>query len=243
MKFATLAATLLMAGSFCYGDTVQGIGYFTNFGDTNQNGIPYWDNKSFDGDKMNVGYCLNGEGNCNMAGAPGKDLSYFGGLFGSAVKDISFKETGVLDMATMKIEIAGLANQNSFGWYDINSGAKYELFSGTAGAGSEKTFDPTAQFGFYLTNDLGTFFTQSSKNTADKGDQHFAIFRDNAAKGSEAYYLGIEDLLFSNSDRDYNDMIVKISASNTPEPASFAMLGLALAGAGAIKRMRSKKNA
>ena len=42
---------------------------------------------------------------------------------------------------------------------------------------------------------------------------------------AEIYWIGMEDLPFSNTDKDYNDMIVKVSQVPVPEPATMLLLG------------------
>jgi hypothetical protein len=63
---------------------------------------------------------------------------------------------------------------------------------------------------------------------ADSGNQHFALFQESAIVGSEAYWMGIEDLPFSSSDKDYNDMVIKLNSVGVPEPSSILGLGLGL---------------
>jgi hypothetical protein len=40
--------------------------------------------------------------------------------------------------------------------------------------------------------------------------------------------MGIEDLPFSSSDKDYNDMVIKLNSVAVPEPSSILGLGLGL---------------
>jgi hypothetical protein len=40
--------------------------------------------------------------------------------------------------------------------------------------------------------------------------------------------MGIEDLPFSSSDKDYNDMVIKLNSVGVPEPSSILGLGLGL---------------
>jgi hypothetical protein len=135
----------------------------------------------------------------------------------------------------MQIEIAGQAGVNEFGWYDVNNtAARHVIFAGSAGAGAAFTFTPSANYGFYLDTTTNIFYTQSNLNpTGQKDDQHFAVFNNSNGTGG-AYWLGIEDLAFSGSDKDYNDMIVKVSP--VPEPFTLLFLGACLVGAGVASR-------
>ena len=141
-------------------------------------------------------------------------------------------------MAALKIEIAGYANSNVFGWYDVTTGTQTVLFNGPAGAGATASFTPTANYGFYLISGNGdTYFTQSSKNSADLDKQHFALFEDGLS-----YWLGMEDLRFCGSDKDYQDMVVKITPVSTPVPlpAAIWLFGSGLLGFfGVRRRIRS----
>jgi hypothetical protein len=84
----------------------------------NENGTPYWDNHSSDGDKKNVGYCLTGTGNCGMAPPNPGTIPYWGKASGAYDPSFYWISSGSRELASMRIEIAGLAGSNEFGWYD-----------------------------------------------------------------------------------------------------------------------------
>jgi hypothetical protein len=88
------------------------------------------------------------------------------------------------------------------------------------------------------------WFTQSSLNrrntsgaSANTGQQHFAVFGA-PPDAPYLYWIGMEDLRLGSSDRDYNDMIVRVSVV-TPEPASWLLVGAGLVLATWVRRRSS----
>jgi hypothetical protein len=239
-----IALALLVVPSIGLADSISGSSgdgwQAWTSSDLNENGTPYWDNTSFDGPKMNVGYCLTGTGNCGMSGAPGI-LPYWGSSTGAADPSIFFTSPGT-SSATLQIEIAGYSGENTFGFFEIGPKSSVasmtEIFDGPASAGATTLFAPTGDYGFYLwspDNGGTTFYTLSDDNTGDIGNQHFAIFSD----GTGGYWLGMEDLSFSDpSDKDYNDMIVHIAPVSAPEPGTLGLLGMGLIALGGMARRK-----
>ena len=148
--------------------------------------------------------------------------------------------------SVMVAEIAGYSETNTFGYYLTSNNAVHnELFAGSASAGASITFsiDPSANLGFYIGVPQGgnnTFFTQTSLNI-DSGI-HSAIFQ---VDNSNTYILGFEDLLLSSSDKDYQDMILKVTVNSAPvpEPGTMMLLGMGMLGLAVYGKRRMNKEA
>jgi hypothetical protein len=213
-----------------------------NVNDINDNGNPFWDNKSLDvADQTtnqkkkkkqvkntNVGFNLTGTSAIQLSGAPG-DLPYWG-LAGKSKKknggnadlNFIFQREELTSAATLKLELAPTADIDEFGWYDVtNPTVLHPIFLGPDSPVTNETFSPSAQYGFYMKRgNEATFYTESALNPyKDRKHQHFAVFQESSTPGSEIYWIGIE----SNTRRelkgkegslgDYNDMLIRITES------------------------------
>ncbi|MGC8784968.1 MAG: hypothetical protein ACP5RN_11370, partial [Armatimonadota bacterium] len=97
-------------------------------GDLNEDGTPYWDNNSGDYNPQpaNIGNWLTKTGAFDpitgsapaseKAASPGVAYPYLGNPGGTAITDVYFQAT-TPNWAAIKIEIAGLAPENTFGVY------------------------------------------------------------------------------------------------------------------------------
>lgn len=177
--------------------------------------------------------------------APGV-IPYWANADGSATSNLYFESSnpGNSVPTTLRLTLAGARGINKFGWYDQTTGAMTELINPaniSAGLGAVSIdFIPTAYYGFYLTDLNGfTYYTESSRNTDGTPDQRFALFRQTPNNplndaSADIFWLGVEDeplngnRLQTAGDKDYNDLVIQITA--VPEPSTYLSLGLMLTG-------------
>jgi hypothetical protein len=195
----------------------------------NEDGNPYWDNVSNDGSKKNIGYFLSKTGGFSSHPAsPAITPEWWGYNGGSA--DLNFHFNSNLPQAVkLVIEVAGYANINELGWYDVNNpSVGGVIFPGPAGAGATAVFIPSSNdFGLYIKTAGGVkYYTQSSLNPlAEQDHQHFAVFKE--APG--VYWIGVEDKPKNTGEGfggDYNDMVIRMAV--VPEPATMSLFALGL---------------
>lgn len=194
----------------------------------NQDGNPYWDNTSQDGNQKNIGYFLSKTGSFSSHPAsPNITPPWWGYSGGSA--DLNFYFNSNLSQAVkLYIEVAGYANINELGWYDVsNPSVGGVIFPGPAGAGSTTVFTPTTNFGLYIKTAGGKkYYTQSMLNVgSEQQHQHFALFKE----APSVYWIGIEDKPANSGEGfggDYNDMVIRMAV--IPEPATMSLFALGL---------------
>ena len=210
-----LVTIMLALSGSAFADSVTGSGSFQSGWTTSTS--TFFNNTSWDGSNMNAGFCIAGGGNCNFAGQPNSALAVFAGANFSAPGSFSLNGNG--GGSNLMAEYAGLANSNQFGWYAVGSDPTVAANRHRIGA-----------YGFYFLAGGTTLYTSTLYGGAT--EQHFAVFQ--GANG--ALWVGIEDLALSTGDRDYNDMIVKITP--VPEGSSLLMVGGGLLTLAAAARRR-----
>jgi len=137
-------------------------------------------------------------------------------------------------------ELAGYKHNTTFGWYNTATNDSQQIFSGTDGKGANAKFNFGSQMdiGFYIDPNGVTgnrMYTENTRNTHN--DIQVAIFKIEELENS--YILGWEDLDLNGGtggDRDYQDMIVRVTIAQVPEPSSMALFGLGLLGLVATRK-------
>jgi len=238
MKYrrCVLVALLVVFSTALFADTYAGDGAPVSGWTAGQGGETYFNSTSFDGNWKNVGFCMAGGGNCNpISGNPGA-LPFWAVSPTDAPENILFNASGTGNTASLLISIAGLKGSDVFGIYNVADPTQMITLGSGAGVTSAD-FNPAdlgwAQYGFFLSNHYGTFYSQDGvSGGADSGNQHFVVFQGDGG----TYFLGMEDQPFSISDRDYNDVLIRVQS--IPEPSTLLMMCTGLFGAAGFARRK-----
>lgn len=77
-------------------------------------GSPFWNNASWDGANMNIGYCIYGGGNCNHGTALDPGARYLATGNGGSVGDVTFSTGGYVDA---DIDLHYSSDLDVLGWF------------------------------------------------------------------------------------------------------------------------------
>lgn len=161
------------------GLSLSGAGTWKASPPVNENGSNFWDHKSSDGPKMNVGYCLYGGGNCELPGGPISNLDYWAGANGGQVLNDVFSADGTIT-ATLLAKITAYYTTDELGWFNPADPRHtlHLIFDGTLRPGNTVTFTPSANFVLWTDHgpETSKFFSNTAVGGAETGQSHFAFF-------------------------------------------------------------------
>ena len=206
----------------------------------NENGYPFWDNKSLDGHDKNVGFQIPFHG-----GDP--QPNQFWSIGGAVDNNVSFTNDGHQKNAVLLVEIAGNSSSNALYAFDIAHPSQTVLiFSGSnSPVLSTPVTIPYSSYGFLIVGPGGDFYSVTGKDNDPDNSSNFAFFRNSTLP--DTWWIAMEDLpepINKECIGDYNDMIVRVTSDpvSVPEPATIFLLGSGLLGLAGLVRRRFKKN-
>lgn len=240
---------------------------------------PWFDTASGDGTNCNVGWYIQGT-STGCGNQPGgidrfSGTSYNGpnakqysnngldfwtaGTSLTADLNFNFAPDSPVFTVTLMAEAAAAYASYKLGFFIMSASGQridYTLFNGSVPIGSQVTFSPgNNNWGFWMSGNGNTFYTNSAYNTTDTITQHFAVFRDRATGAQTGsnwtkLWIGAEDASGA-ANGDWNDMIFTLTCGRcgtgvdpngpyvVPESGSgyLAATGLALV---VLSRLRRK---
>lgn len=209
---------------------------------------PFFDHLSWDPTPPgNVGYVLQPGGVYNIP-----NLDYWS-LNAGADPDphVSFIKTSPAEQVVLLFEIAGNKNDNALYIYNLASPAeKILVFAGPVFPGSPSATTvviPYATYGYELIGPGGTFYSTPVAGGTSRGN--FAFFAPTGSYSStgppgqytgNVWYVGVEDLRLCGSDKDYQDMVFRVTV--VPLPPTVLLLGSGLMGLGLLGFRRRRQS-
>jgi hypothetical protein len=152
-----------------------------------QSGRPFWDNVSWDGQKMNVGYCIYGGGNCGSGiDANAQFLASNPNSPKGSANNVTFHVDGTVN-ATLLLNIS--AADDEIGYYLLSDPTKsFHAVSATSDP-NLYTFTPNGDFGLIgLVGDT-MYYSQTFLGACDD-QSHFAFFSSSAPEPGMMSLMG-----------------------------------------------------
>jgi len=208
----------------------------------NENTPPFWDNTSWDGSQQNVGYKLQ----------PYQALNYWS-INNGVDKNVYFiNSNNNPESLMLLIEIAGNRDINQLYVYDIaHPTDQQQLFKGSDSPGSPVSVTVSipaswSGYGFLLKANNTNFYSTSVAGATSDGN--FAFFAPagsytslgNGQFSGNVWYVAVEDLPLCSSDKDYNDMVFRVTNLSAPVPPSALLLATGLLGLAAVSWRRKE---
>ena len=241
-SFSILAFGLVTAANASISLVSTGADWAADTTGPNNSGNYFWNNTSSDGSTCNIGYfLLKGASGCGnvanlQAGCTGlgTNLDFLSGSINGSTSAPGFGFIGT-GISSLLVTITGNANE-AVGYTDSTGD---HILAAKGGSTTTATITPTGPFDFFLSiNGVNTYNTEANSN-------QFALFAPGvttgAASGSNAilnsFYLGAEDTAVTGGDKDFNDVVIEVTA--TPEPGFYGALAVGFSGLVlAVKRRR-----